>query len=313
VERIAATDLVARLAHPVEDPLVVVEGVSSLPPDLLPEVLAGVPAVFVGVGPEAGPLDVAVPDEGVLGAIEATVLANPLASVALAMLLRGSEERSVAEGLVAESSTYSLLQAGPEAKAWLVERGERTPRPPTGGDPVCIERDGDRLVLTLDRPEVRNAFSATMREGLLDGLAVAVADPQVRVELRGAGSDFCSGGDLDEFGTSTDPATAHVVRLGRSAGRALHQVADRTTAFVHGACVGAGVELPAFAARVVADPGARFRLPEVAMGLVPGAGGTVSLPRRIGRQRTCRLALTGEWLDAETALAWGLVDELAQP
>jgi enoyl-CoA hydratase/carnithine racemase len=81
---------------------------------------------------------------------------------------------------------------------------------------------------------------------------------------------------------------------------------------VHGACVGAGVELPAFASRVVADPGARFRLPEVAMGLVPGAGGTVSLPRRIGRQRTCRLALTGEWLDAETALRWGLVDELAE-
>ena len=79
---------------------------------------------------------------------------------------------------------------------------------------------------------------------------------------------------------------------------------------VHGACVGAGIELPAFAGRVVASRDAWFALPEVAMGLVPGAGGTVSLPRRIGAQRTAWLALTGRRIDAETALAWGLVDEL---
>jgi enoyl-CoA hydratase/carnithine racemase len=74
--------------------------------------------------------------------------------------------------------------------------------------------------------------------------------------------------------------------------------------------VGAGIELPAFARRVVADRGAFFELPEVGMGLVPGAGGTVSLPRRIGPQRTAWLALTGRRLDAETALSWGLVDDL---
>jgi enoyl-CoA hydratase/carnithine racemase len=79
---------------------------------------------------------------------------------------------------------------------------------------------------------------------------------------------------------------------------------------VHGACVGAGVELPAFAARVVAREDARFWLPELSMGLVPGAGGTVSLPRRIGRQRTAWLALSGAQLDASTALRWGLVDEI---
>jgi enoyl-CoA hydratase/carnithine racemase len=82
---------------------------------------------------------------------------------------------------------------------------------------------------------------------------------------------------------------------------------------VHGACVGAGVELPAFAGRVVARPDARFRLPEVAMGLVPGAGGTVSIPRRIGRQATALLALTGDTIDAPTALALGLVDEIDGP
>jgi enoyl-CoA hydratase/carnithine racemase len=79
---------------------------------------------------------------------------------------------------------------------------------------------------------------------------------------------------------------------------------------VHGACVGAGVELPAFAARVVARADARFWLPELGLGLVPGAGGTVSLPRRIGRQRTAWLALSGRPIDARTALAWGLIDEV---
>ena len=79
---------------------------------------------------------------------------------------------------------------------------------------------------------------------------------------------------------------------------------------MHGACVGAGTELPAFAAHVLARPDATFQLPEVPMGLIPGAGGTVSLPRRIGRQRTAYLAITGSAIDAATALAWHLVDRI---
>jgi enoyl-CoA hydratase/carnithine racemase len=80
---------------------------------------------------------------------------------------------------------------------------------------------------------------------------------------------------------------------------------------VHGACIGAGAELPAFVGRVVAAEGTFFQLPELSMGLVPGAGGTASLPRRIGRQRTAWMALSGERVDVETALRWGLVDEIA--
>ena len=80
---------------------------------------------------------------------------------------------------------------------------------------------------------------------------------------------------------------------------------------VHGACVGAGVELPAFAGHVIARPDATFRLPELRMGLIPGAGGTVSIPRRIGRDRFLEMALTGDPVDATTALDWGLIDELS--
>ncbi len=87
-------------------------------------------------------------------------------------------------------------------------------------------------------------------------------------------------------------------------------MSGRVTAHLHGACIGAGIELPAFVGRVVADPDSRIQLPEIALGLIPGAGGTVSLPRRIGRQRTAWLGLTGARIDAPTALAWGLVDEV---
>jgi enoyl-CoA hydratase/carnithine racemase len=78
----------------------------------------------------------------------------------------------------------------------------------------------------------------------------------------------------------------------------------------HGACVGAGVELAAFAGHVKATPDAFFQLPEVSMGLIPGAGGTVSITRRIGRQRTAWMALTGGRVDAATALEWGLIDDI---
>jgi enoyl-CoA hydratase/carnithine racemase len=149
-----------------------------------------------------------------------------------------------------------------------------------------------------------------MRDALVEGLQVAAADPAVSVVLRGRGPDFCSGGDLDEFGTLPDPATAHLIRSTRNAGRLLAALSTRVRVELHGACVGAGMELPAFAARVAARPDAYFVLPEVSLGLVPGAGGTASIPRRIGRQRTAWLALTGARIDAHTALSWGLVDEL---
>jgi enoyl-CoA hydratase/carnithine racemase len=176
---------------------------------------------------------------------------------------------------------------------------------------VRVERTGDVLELWLNRPEKRNAFSAEMRDALCEALGVPVIDPSItRVRLCGEGAAFCSGGDLDEFGTLPDPATAHAIRSTRHPARWLHDLGARVECVIHGACVGAGIELRAFAPRIVARPDTRIRLPELAMGLVPGAGGTVSLPLRIGRQRTVWLGLSGVELDAETALDWGLVDAI---
>ncbi len=216
----------------------------------------------------------------------------------------------MADGLVAESAVYSTLQSGPEFAAWREGHPVRS-RPAVDRPAVLVAREGDRLEVVLDRPEVRNALSTRMRDELYDAFTLCLHDPSIRsVHLRGNGPDFCTGGDLDEFGSRPDPATAHLVRLTRSVGRVMAQVADRTSVHLHGACLGSGIELPAFAGRVVADAGTTIGLPEVSLGLIPGAGGTVSLPARIGRHRTAWLALTGERIDADTALAWGLVDEL---
>ena len=236
---------------------------------------------------------------------------NPLAATTLVVLLRTSERLGLGGALAAESAAYGLLQGSPEFPRWRSAR-HRVERPAVAGPTVEMSRDDDVLHLTLNRPHVHNAFNATMRDELLEGLDVATRDPSVTaIELTGAGPSFCSGGDLDEFGTRPDPATAHLMRLTRNAGRSIAALSDRITVRVHGATLGSGIELAAFAGRVIAAGDTRIALPEIGLGLIPGAGGTVSLPARIGRHRTARLALCRERIDATTALEWGLVDEIA--
>ena len=156
------------------------------------------------------------------------------------------------------------------------------------------ERRDGTLLITLTRPARLNALDAQMRDELVEALTLAAADPDITsVEWRGEGRAFCAGGDLDEFGTRPDPATAHLVRLQRSVGRLLAQLDKPTVTYLHGASMGSGIELAAFTTTVVAAPDTQIALPEIGLGLVPGAGGTVSLPRRIGRLRHGLLGLLG--------------------
>ncbi len=304
-------------------------GVSDI--DALLSELAARSAVVVGVGrgrvqdrlaaaldltltehPATSRYRVQVPDvAGAVRQLEHVAATYPRSVLVLGALLRQTAQLPPAEGLAAEASAYSTLLAGPEFARWLAGRGPARASRPDDGPRVDVRREGDLLDVRLVRVVRRNAFDAAMRVALSDALAVALADTTVRVRLTGDGPVFSAGGDLDEFGSAADPATAWVVRVGDSPALALARLSDRVEALVHGACVGAGVELPAFAGRVVADPAATFRLPEVAMGLLPGAGGTVSLTRRIGRWRTLWLALSGEAVDATTAQEWGLVDALS--
>jgi len=280
----------------------------------------GFPRVVVGHAasgllnhPAAGACDVllATEDGSALEAVEATVAASPIAATVLVATLRGSEHRSLDDSLMVESASYSALQAGPEFTRWRAAR--RTRKRAAEGPPVSIDRSDGQLSITLMRPHVRNALNTSMRDALVEAFRLVQADPTIsRVHLRGEGAAFCAGGDLDEFGSFPDPATAHIVRLQQHIGRSIAQAADRVTAHLHGACYGSGIELPAFASQVLAAPDTAIALPELLLGLIPGAGGTVSLPRRIGRHRTARLALTGERLDARTALDWGLIDAIEQ-
>lgn len=272
--------------------------------------LDGIDVALTGVADPTAPW-VSAPDvDAGLDQIASAVSASPVASVALAQVLRAGRSGSLDHDLFIESLAYSMLQTGTEFSRWLAAR----PPASAGAEPrdtVLVDRQDDRLSITLNRPEVRNAYDAAMRDELCEALWMVGADPSItQVDLRGSGPDFCSGGDLYEFGTATDPARSHLIRTSRSAARLLGAVGDRVTAHLHGACIGAGIELPAAARRVIAAPDARVQLPEVAMGLIPGAGGTATLPRRIGRHRTAWLALTGQPIDAGTALAWNLVDEI---
>lgn len=214
-------------------------------------------------------------------------------------------------GVITESLAYSTLQSGPEFARWLAGRGPA--QMPDIADPVQAQRDGNTLRIAFNRPQRHNAFSTDARAALLEALAVADADPSVsEVVLSGNGPSFCSGGDLAEFGTFADPASAHLARTRHSPALVLDALTARLgqacRAELHGQVLGSGLEMAAFCGRVAAAPDSVFGLPELCLGLIPGAGGTVSVTRRIGRWRTAYLVLSGVSIDVETALAWGLVD-----
>lgn len=217
------------------------------------------------------------------------------------------------QGLVTESLAYSTLQSGREFARWLEERGPK--QPAVIPDPVQAERHGDALHVRFNRPQRHNAFSTDARAALLEALEVARLDPSVtEVVLSGNGPSFCSGGDLAEFGTFADPASAHLARTRYSPARVLDEITARVgpacRAVVHGQVLGSGLEMAAYCGHVTCAPDAVLGLPELALGLIPGAGGTVSITRRIGRWRTAYLVLSGRTVDPATALAWGLVDEV---
>ena len=219
---------------------------------------------------------------------------------------------SALPGIVTESLAYSTLQSGPEFARWLAERGPAVS--PDIADPVQAERFDGTLRIRFNRPERHNAFSTDARALLLEALAVALLDDTVtEVVLAGNGPSFCSGGDLAEFGTFDDPASAHLARTRHSPALMLDELTARLglrcRADVHGQVLGSGLEMAAYCGRIRCDPHATLGLPELALGLIPGAGGTVSVTRRIGRWRTAYLVLSGQPIDAATALAWGLVDE----
>jgi len=176
---------------------------------------------------------------------------------------------------------------------------------------VSSERRGSIALVTIDNPPM-NALSSALLEELEAELDALDADDDVRaIVIRGAGERaFVAGADIKEF-----PA----LREGSSGGpaRGLHRLGHRMdaartpfVAAIRGFCLGGGLELAMCCdVRVCADD-ARLGQPEIKLGLIPGGGGTQRLPRLVGLGRAQLLNLTGEFVDAETAYAWGLVEKV---
>jgi enoyl-CoA hydratase/carnithine racemase len=166
-------------------------------------------------------------------------------------------------------------------------------------------------IVTLDRPRVLNAYNMAMRDDLDAVLAAADEDPEVRVlVLRGAGRAFSTGGDLAEFGMAPSPLEARAARWRRDVWGRLLALRAATVAAVHGLAVGGGMEMALLCDLCVASSDARFALPETGLGMIPGVGGTQTLPRHGGLGRALDLVLTGRWLDARAARAMGLVNRV---
>ncbi|MDP6374459.1 MAG: enoyl-CoA hydratase-related protein [Pseudomonadales bacterium] len=282
--------------------------------------LSSQPVPVIGVGAEGysaleSAVDLVVAPGAEYQRAVGNILRNPQAASMLVQVLRACERGDVMQALTVESLGYATLQAGEEFARWLHDRrtGTEAQAVQVREDIVLLERDAQRLRIVLNSPQTRNSMSSAMRDALVQAFKLAAMDPGVTlVEVSGNGPCFSVGGELEEFGTLTDPAQAHRVRMLRMPGRYIVREAPRYHFYVHRACIGAGIEMPAFAGHVSAAPNTFFQLPEVTMGLIPGAGGCVSIPRRIGRRRTAYMTILNKKINAKTALEWGLIDAIEE-
>lgn len=161
-------------------------------------------------------------------------------------------------------------------------------------------------LVTLNRPDKRNAINDEMRAELTDAFGRFDADPSLRVVvLTGAGSAFCAGGDLSSS-TAPDPNRPRIVEP-------LDRFTKPVVAAINGLAYGGGLELALACDLRIASSAARFALPEVRIGSLPGSGGTQRLPAVIGPTLAAQMILTGEPIDAPRALAAGLVSQLCEP
>lgn len=296
---------------PWDGPLAFVDLASAGTP---PEELVMPLCPVIGLGDAAHPLaeqlDAVIEPPVTAEGLARQVLANPRAATVIVQLLRIIPRLPMADGLIAESLAYGLLQGSEEHRVWIAGRPKMLNISSDDGE-IALSREGDSMIVTLDRPGSGNAIDRVMRDQLHEALSLGAIDPQIRqVSLRATGRVFSLGAELGEFGTTTDPATAHAIRTRTLPAHAAVRCAEKLDVHVQGACVGSGLELAAFARRFTAANDSWFHLPELSMGLLPGAGGCVSLTHRIGRQRATLLILSGKRLNVRQALGWGLVDAI---
>lgn len=180
---------------------------------------------------------------------------------------------------------------------------------PSSEAPVLTERRGRILIITINRPEAKNAINAAVSNGLAAAVDSLDEDPGLSLAIiTGAGGSFCAGMDLKAFARGEN-----VLAKGRGLGFTERPPAKPIIAAVEGFALAGGTELALATDLIVAANNSAFGIPEVKRGLVAGAGGLLRLPQRIPYQIAMELALTGDNLSAERAQALGLVNVLAEP
>lgn len=180
-------------------------------------------------------------------------------------------------------------------------------------EPLHVTRDGAVAVLTIDRPEKRNAMTAAMWAALPGVLTDLAADPAVRVlVVTGAGPSFCAGADISDLLSGADPddPMAEVRRDNLAAQAALRNFPKPTVAMIRGHCIGGGVEIAASCDLRFTDPTGLFGVTPAKVGIVYTPSSTKALIDLVGPAMTKYLLFSGELLDAPTALRAGLVDRL---
>ncbi len=179
---------------------------------------------------------------------------------------------------------------------------------------LLFQKVGAVAHISLDRPQVVNAYNIQMRDDFSEALSAVQLDPEVRALLiTGEGRGFCAGADLTEFGSAPSQVIARRVRWERDVWGQLVNLDKPIVAAVHGFCIGSGLEIALLCDLRTAAAGTVFALPEVQLGMIPAAGGTQTLPRVAGGSQALDLLLTGRRIEAEEALAMGLVTRLAAP
>ena len=174
---------------------------------------------------------------------------------------------------------------------------------------ILTERQGRTLVVTINRPEARNAFNTAVSQGLADAMDELDATPELSVAIvTGAGENFCAGMDLKAFMAGEVPSIR-----GRGIGFTEQPPRKPVISAVEGYALAGGTEIVLATDLVVASRTATFGIPEVKRGLVAAGGGLLRLPHRIPYQKALELALTGDHFTAEEAAAWGFVNVLTEP
>src|SRR6478672_13799001 len=169
---------------------------------------------------------------------------------------------------------------------------------------TTLTNDGDVAIVTLNSPPV-NALSANVRDGLSEGFKAAIASDAKAIVLICDGRTFIAGADITEFGGAMKGASLPDVQA------TMENAPKPVIAAIHGTALGGGLEVALCAHYRVAVPSARVGLPEVNIGLLPGAGGTQRLPRIVGVEKALEMMTTGRHVAAKECLAMGLVDQLA--